>query len=100
MTQEEILKDLIDRLAVHLHGASTHQEPYGRNIFELFKEAHTNGYFEHTSHPLLTGDAILVTLEERWINLQGEEEAKKRRDLAYRVVTMWDDWRYAWDTHP
>ena len=100
MTQEEILNELIDRLPVHLHGASTRQEPYRGNIFQLFKEAYNNGYFEDTSHPRLTGDAILDTLEEGWINLHGEEEAKKRRDLAYNVLTMWDDWRYAWDQLP
>jgi hypothetical protein len=100
MTQEDILNDLIGRLGVHLHGASTHQEPYRGDIFELFKEAHNEGYFEGTSHPLLTGDAILVTLEKRWINLEGKEEAKKRRDVAHKVLTMWDDWRYAWDNHP
>ena len=100
MTQEQILKDLIDLLGFHLHGASTHQEPYRGNIFKLFEKAYSNGYFEHTSRPLLTPDAILVTLEERWINLEGEEEAKKRRDLAQRVLAMWDEWRYAWNHRP
>jgi hypothetical protein len=70
MTQEEILKDLIDHLAVHLHGASTHQEPYRRNIFELFKEAHTTEWlipqFRH--------------------NIGGEREKDYQREAEQQVL--------------
>jgi hypothetical protein len=46
--------------------------------------------------PRLTGDALRDTLQVRW-NTANETQ---RKDLAESVLTMWDEWRYAWDRYP
>jgi hypothetical protein len=95
MTQEEIITRLIERLDFHLRSGfgSVHQDPYKNDIFKLFREAYNNGYCEQTSRPLLTGDALRDTLQVRW----DTANETQRHDLAQAVLTMWDEWRYAWD---
>lgn len=99
MTQEEIITRLIDHLDLYLTGGfgSVHQDPYKSDIFKLFREAYNNGYCEHPSSPLLTGDALRDTLQVLW-DTGGEET--QRQKLANEVLTMWDEWRYAWDHRP
>jgi len=97
MTQEEIITRLIDCLDFHLHStASVHQRHYKNDIFKLFREAYNSGYCEHTSRPLLTGDALRDTLQVRW-NTGGADKKTQRKKLANDVLTMWDEWRYVWD---
>jgi hypothetical protein len=95
MTQEEIITRLIGRLDFHLNSGfgSVHKDPYKNDIFELFQDAYRNDYFDSRSHPRLTGDALRDTLQARW----NTANDPKRRDLAEAVLTMWDEWRYAWD---
>ena len=99
MTQEEIITRLIDHLDLYFTGGfgSVHQDPYKSDIFKLFREAYNNGYCEHPSRPLLTGDALRDTLQVLW-DTGGEET--QRQKLANEVLTMWDEWRYAWDHRP
>jgi hypothetical protein len=98
MTQEEIITRLIDCLDFHLRGefGSVHQNPYKNDIFKLFREAYNSGYCEHTSRPLLTGDGLRDALQVRW-NTGGADKKTQRQKLANDVLTMWDEWRYAWD---
>jgi hypothetical protein len=98
MTQEEIITRLVDQLDFHLRGefGSVHQNPYKNDIFKLFREAYISGYCEHTSRPLLTGDALRDALQVRW-NTGGADKKTQRQKLANDVLTMWDEWRYAWD---
>jgi hypothetical protein len=96
MTQEEIITSLIERLDFHLdNGWPVHQD-YKNYIFKLFREAYNSGYCEHTSRPLLTGDALRDALQVRW-NTGGADKKTQRQKLANDVLTMWDEWRYAWD---
>jgi hypothetical protein len=96
MTQEEIITSLIERLDFHLdNGWPVHQD-YKNYIFKLFREAYNSGYCEHTSRPLLTGDALRDTLQVRW-NTGGADKKTQRQKLANDVLTVWDEWRYAWD---
>lgn len=71
------------------------QDPYRSDLFKLFAEAYRNRFFDEESEPLLTGDAILVKLERRWV-----ADNEERRKLLWDFTTMWNDWRYAWDKHP
>jgi hypothetical protein len=97
MTQEEIITRLIERLDFHLdNGWPVHQDPYKNDIFKLFREAYRKRYFDPFSTPRLTGDALRDTLQVRW-NTANETQ---RKDLAEAVLTMWDEWRYAWDRYP
>jgi len=98
MTQEEIITRLIDLLVFHLQGGfgSVHQDPYKNDIFKLFREAYRKRYFESFSTPRLTGDGLRDTLQVRW-NTANETQ---RKDLAEAVLTMWVEWRYAWDRYP
>jgi hypothetical protein len=96
MTQEEIITSLIERLDFHLdNGWPVHQD-YKNYIFKLFREAYNSGYCEHTSRPLLTGDALRDALQVRW-NTGGADKKTQRQKLANDVLTVWDEWRYAWD---
>jgi len=99
MTQEEILTRLIDCLDFHLHSTASIHQNYKNDIFKLFKEAYNSGYCEHPSSPLFTGDALRDRLPIRWTT-GGEQKEAQRKDLMETVLTMWDEWRYAWDRHP
>ncbi len=100
MTQEEIIEDVLKFLKFIHGGAYMGQEPYKTELFALFKKTYENGYFEYSSKPLLTGDALAEILVVRWANEEeGEEESKKRLSLIQRLTPMWDEWRYAWDKY-
>ena len=64
MTQEEIITRVIERLDFHLKGGWPVHQDY--RTFKLFREAYDNGYCEHPSSPLLTGDALRDILQDRW----------------------------------
>lgn len=98
MTQEEIIASLIEYFDAHLNGVrgSVHQNPYKSDFFLLFKEAYDRDYFDFSSSPRLTGDALRDILAERW--LRGHYDVDEDRlKLMETVLTMWDEWRYAWD---
>jgi hypothetical protein len=65
------------------------------NIFKLFREAYDNGYCEHPSSPLLTGDALRDILQNRW-DTGGTDTEAQRQKLTDAVLTMWNEWQYAW----
>jgi hypothetical protein len=98
MTQDEIILELQTLLDQHLRGLRGYidQEPYKGDFFHLFRDAYRNGYFERSSSPLLTGDALRDILVERWYD--ADEAANKNRDqLMDQLFTKWDQWRYTWD---
>ena len=95
MTQEEIITRLIERLDFHLdNGWPVHQD-YKNYIFKLFREAYDSGYCEHPSSPLLTGDALRDILQDRW-DTGGTATEAQRQKLTDAVLTMWNEWQYAW----
>ena len=98
MTQEEIIQGVLEFLKFISEGASMTQEPYHSDIFRLFKETYQNGYFEHSSSPLLTGDALHEILITRWFT-EDEAENERKAALIRRLTTKWNDWRYAWDKY-
>ncbi len=97
MNQEEIITTALSYLEQHLNGGRGHmdQEPYKRDIFNLFREAYKNKYFDSSSSPLLTGDAFRDALVARWFTDDEKEDEKTR--LLEQLVRKWDAWRYAWD---
>jgi len=96
MDREEIIGSFLDLLKFHFKsGASVHQEPYKGDFFRLFKEAYHNGY-THDGSPLLTADAFGELIATRW-HTGDEEQDEKKRNLAWKVLSMWEPWTYAWD---
>ena len=96
MEREEIIEGFLDLLKFHFKGgASVHQEPYKGELFKLFKEAYHNGYFE-TGSPILTGDSLVDVIAARW-HPGYEKEDELKREFAWKVLAIWDQWQYAWD---
>lgn len=98
MNADEIL-DRIDRyLDQHLDPAggrgSIYQDPYKSDFFKLCLEAYQRDYFEPSSKPRLTGDAMADTFWERWMSL-GKERQEEKFKLLKDVIAMWDEWHYA-----
>ena len=100
MTQDEIINQIVEYLDQHLRGArgAMSQEPYKGDFFKLFEEAYRGGYFDVTSSPRLTGDALSDVIVTRWFT-GAEIEDKNREKLMHRLLPMWDEWRYALDRH-
>jgi len=99
MTQEEIIKKVIAFLNLMRSGASIAQEPYKSDLFNLFKNAYKNGYFERSSSPCLTGEALTDIVIAQWVDDEEKPERKERLKLIQRLVPKWDEWRYAWDKY-
>ncbi len=99
MTQEKIINEFHQLLDMHLKGTLGYigQEPYKGDFFKLFKEAYRNNYFDASSHPRLTGDALRDVLVDRWLSRTNEKENKRKRELMEQLLLKWDEWRYAWD---
>lgn len=122
MSQEEILNKIIKLLQGHLgvddycvnRGPIRHH-PYKSDFFELFCEAYNNKYFDYSSGPSLTGDAIanrlleeLTVFFEELINKsndnnkikqQKKELLKQQKDkLLKDFLYQWDEWRYVLDS--
>lgn len=96
MDREEIITGLLKLIKHHFEsGASVHQEPYKGDFFKLFKEAYHNRYFEN-GHPILTGDSLVDVIAARW-HTGDENEDQPKREFAWKVLRIWDQWRYAWD---
>ena len=95
MTQEEIIKQILEYLDQHLKDlrGAIDQEPYKGDFFKLFKEAYRNNYFDST--PRLTGDALMDVIITRWFT-EDEEENKKKRWWMEQLFQKWNEWRYAW----
>ncbi len=100
MTQEEIISQILEYLNWHLKGArgAMSQEPYKGDFFKLFKEAYQRGYFDHSSRPMLRGDALRSIVAERWFT-DDEGENEKKRYWMEKLFPKWDEWRYAWDRY-
>lgn len=98
MTQEEIIQHLHELLDLHLKLIRGYvgQEPYKGNFFRLFMEAYRNGYFERSSRPLLTGDALRVIIQARWLTGDKARDEEKL-SLMEQLLLKWDEWRYALD---
>ena len=100
MNQEEIISTALTYLKEHLdkNGMRGHmdQEPYKGDFFRLFKEAYINNYFDSSSSPLLTGDALRDALVARWFDDNRDDE---KTELLTQLVNKWDAWRYAWDNY-
>ncbi len=99
MSQQEIIKDLHDLLDSHLKGGREYigPEPYIGDFFKLFREAYQNHYFDVSSNPRLTGDALRDILRTRWFKQDGKDD--QRLKLMEDLLRRWDEWRYAWDKH-
>jgi len=97
MTQEEIIEKIITYLDQHFKNTrgAISQEPYKGDFFDLFREAYRNGYFDPSSRPRLTGDALSDILAGRW--LTGDEGDKGKCDWMHKLLPKWDEWWYAWD---
>lgn len=97
MKQEEILDKIIEYLREHLESRRGYigQDPYKSDFFELFREAYKNDYFDFSSTPRLTGDAIMDILKERWIDSSNNE----KEELLKEFCNKWDEWKYAWDNY-
>jgi hypothetical protein len=97
MTQEEIIKKIINYLDQHLEGSRGYigQDPYKKDFFDLCKNAHLNGYFDTRSSPRLTGDALMDILNTRW--LTDDEQSEQKKKLMNDFLMMWNEWRYALD---
>jgi hypothetical protein len=89
-TPDEIIQDLIGRLDFHCSGASIHQDPYKLDLFRLCEEAHAADYFDTSSYPLLTGQALNDRLSVAWA--KGDN---KKQELLGSLIPIWDEWRYA-----
>jgi len=98
MTAEEILKRVDDYLDQHAdpQGArgSIYQDPYKSDFFDLCLEAYVKGYFDPSSSPRLTGDAMSDRFNVRWMDLEKEHQ-KKKLTLLKKLTQMWDEWEYA-----
>ena len=98
MTQDEIINQIVEYLDQHLLGTrgGMGQEPYKGDFFKLFEEAHRGSYFDVTSSPRLTGDGLIDPITVRWTT-GDDEEANRREQLMRQLLSMWNEWRYAWD---
>jgi hypothetical protein len=97
MDGEEILVKLKDRIYAHANlDCSIYQAPYKDDYFKLFLEAYKGNYFDVSSHPRLTGQAIKDTFIERWLGEENEYN-DRRLKLLNAVLAMWDEWFYALD---
>lgn len=96
MTQEEIVRELVNYLEQHLSGVrgSMDQEPYKGDFFRLFKEAFQQGYFD-SGRPILTAGALIDILATRWLTGDSQDELKE--ELIDSLYTKWAEWRYAWE---
>ncbi len=96
MTAQQILVQIIEYLDQHLSGIRGHigQDPYKSDFFKLCKEAHRHGYFEPSSNPRLTGNAMRDTLQVHW-STGGDAKEETRFNLMDRLFAMWDEWEYA-----
>ncbi len=99
MSQEEILDKIIEYLKEHLdeNGPRGYigQDPYKSDFFKLFREAYKNDYFDLSSEKVLTGDAIISRLSERWT----ENSCIEKDELLEEFRKNWNEWKYAWDNH-
>ena len=98
MTQEGIIEQLQEYLDQHLKGmrGAVSQEPYRGDFFKLFKEAYHNNYFDDSSGPILTADALTGVLCTRWYT-EDQELNEKKELLMDQLFSKWYEWRYAWD---
>jgi len=75
MNPNEILTKIDTYLEQHLEPnairGSIHQDPYKSDFFNFCVEAHRHGYFDYSSNPRLTGDAMKDHFWEKWGDLDG-----------------------------
>lgn len=96
MDREEIIQRFLDLIKFHFEGgASVYQEPYKGDFFRLFKEAYRKGYIADGS-PLLNADAFSELIASRW-HTGDDEKDKQKIEMAWKVLSMWGPWTYAWD---
>ena len=102
MSAESVLKDIQDLLDQHVreYRGNIGQSHYKRDFFDLFREAYEHGFTEDGSRPMLKGDAMRDSLEERWIQSLPEELQASAREQFELFRAMWDEWRYACDIWP
>lgn len=106
MTAEEILVRIIEKLKIHTpkkdettdNAPFMGQEPYKGDIFELFIIAYENDYFNVSSNPRLTGDAIKEIVITRWMPDNDSNYKNKERIIA-KFYSMWNEWKYSLDKY-
>ena len=100
MNQVEILEELNELLDQHTKGirGAMCQAGYKDDLFKPFVAAYFGNYFEASSSPRLTGDAISDYFYERWMQEKNDYNKKKGEYLRMLLI-WWDEWHYAFQKY-
>jgi len=101
MTRDDIVTGFSRLLDEHVAWRRGHWDhaAYKRAFFEMFRAAHTGGFFRLRGSHAVGGERLRDEIIERYITMASPKNTYKL-GLLQQMCIEWDAWRYVWDMDP